>query len=119
MYSPTVAKCMKVFLIQRIEKRTATDGTYKNTGNLTADFFDQMLQPIDAADDAAKNVSQSDYMKLSESDVNERLHQSVRKFFNGREIKLHVVPGMQIRVTASPDDSVGFSITKSKIFSMI
>lgn len=115
MFSPTIAKCMKVFLIQKVERRTA-NGSYKNSGNLTADFLDQMLQPIDDDDDDGKTDSMAktaQYMAMNDSSVNERLRHSLGSYFNGREITLNLLPGMQIRVMASPDNSIDFSVEKS------
>lgn len=119
MQHASILRCVKLFILQRME-RTAS---YANSGNVTADFLDQMLREgNDDDDDAADHHAHVNgdalvmaYADLADVQLNERLLQSFRRFFRNREIKLYFVPGMVVKVVPSPVNYLNFSVRKGKL----
>lgn len=99
-----IMKCMKIFILQRMERTS----TYVNSGNLTADFLDQVL-----TDDKSNNeIFDPYYVQMNESVINERLLNCFQRFFKNREIKLHFIPGMVVKVVPSAENSINMSVKR-------
>lgn len=101
-----ILKCMKIFILQRMER---TGGTYTNSGNLTADFLDQIL-----ADNGSKDIFERQYVQMDEPEINDRLLKSFQRFFKDREIKLHFIPGMVVRVVPSSNNRINMSVKRGE-----
>lgn len=109
-----ILKCMKIFILQRMERTPQ----YLNSGNVTADFLDQILannQP--SGSDNGRDPSQDDildkyYLQMPEVEINERLLKSFQRFFHDREIKLHFVPGMVVKVVPNEENSINLSLKR-------
>lgn len=104
----SILKCMKIFILQRMERTPI----YANSGNLTADFLDQLL-----ANDDRSNEDTFDryYVDMDDADINERLLKCFQRFFKDREIKLHFIPGMVVKVVPSEENAINLSLKRSKI----
>lgn len=108
-----ILKCMKIFILQRMERSPI----YPNTGNVTADFLDQILSySQNVSEDGAINEETLDkyYLQMSEVEINERLLKSFQRFFHDREIKLHFIPGMVVKVVPNEENAINLSLKRGK-----
>lgn len=106
-----ILKCMKIFILQRMERSPI----YPNTGNLTADFLDQILtNNQNNSEDGSINEETLDkyYLQMSEVEINERLLKSFQRFFHDREIKLHFIPGMVVKVVPNEENAINLSLKR-------
>lgn len=108
-----ILKCMKIFILQRMERSPI----YPNTGNLTADFLDQILTNNQNNSDGSINEETLDkyYLQMSEVEINERLLKSFQRFFHDREIKLHFIPGMVVKVVPNEENAINLSLKRGNI----
>lgn len=107
MQQLNILKCMKIFILQRMER----NGLNVNSGNITADFINQLLtNPKDIRD----NIFDKHYVQMSETEINNRLLRSFQNFFKNREIKLHFIPGMTVRVVPSAENTINLSLKKGE-----
>ncbi|XP_031621036.1 uncharacterized protein LOC116339347 [Contarinia nasturtii] len=107
-----ILKCMKIFILQRMERSPI----YPNTGNVTADFLDQILSNSqNNSEDGAINEEILDkfYLQMSEVEINERLLKSFQRFFHDREIKLHFIPGMVVKVVPNEENAINLSLKRA------
>lgn len=87
------------------------NGLNVNSGNITADFINQLLtNPKDNRD----NIFDKHYVQMSETEINDRLLRSFQNFFKNREIKLHFIPGMTVKVVPSAENTINLSLKKGK-----
>lgn len=109
MQQLNILKCMKIFILQRMERNALN----VNSGNITADFLNQLLtQPKDIRD----NIFDKHYVQMSETEINERLLRSFQNFFKNREIKLHFIPGMTVKVVPSAENTINLSLKKGTYY---
>lgn len=108
MQQLNLLKCMKIFILQRMERTS----TYANSGNLTADFLDQILATNDHRHYQLNHLFDKNYMEMEETVINDRLVNSFQRFFKGREIRLHFIPGMIVRVAPNSDNAIKFSMKR-------
>lgn len=109
-----ILKCMKIFILQRMERTP----TYLNSGNVTADFLDQILanNATNSESDAAYEIILDKYyLHLPETDINERLLKSFQRFFHDREIKLHFIPGMVVKVVPGEVNAINLTLKRGKL----
>ncbi|XP_055324063.1 uncharacterized protein LOC129578868 isoform X2 [Sitodiplosis mosellana] len=107
-----ILKCMKIFILQRMERSPI----YPNTGNVTADFLDQILTfNQNNSEDGSINEETLDkyYLQMSEVEINERLLKSFQRFFHDREIKLHFIPGMVVKVVPNEENAINLSLKRA------
>lgn len=107
MQSLSILKCMKIFILQRMERTPI----YVNSGNLTADFLDQILA-TDNDNKGNEDLFDRYYVEMDEGEINERLLKSFQRFFKNREIKLHFIPGMVVRVVPSDENAINLSLKR-------
>lgn len=110
-------KCMKIFILQRMERTPI----YRNSGNVTADFLDQILadghQNVSADNDDGtlhEEILNKFYLQMTEVEINERLLKSFQRFFHDREIKLHFIPGMVVKVVPNEENAINLSLKRGK-----
>lgn len=104
-----ILKCMKIFILQRME-RTAI-----NTGNVTADFLDQILSNGPHAVDINNDeILDKYYLQMSDPELNDRLQKSFQRFFHDREIKLHFIPGMVVKVVPNAENAINLSLKRGE-----
>lgn len=106
-----ILKCMKIFILQRMERSPI----YPNTGNVTADFLDQILTINQSnSEDGSIHEETLDkyYLQMSEVEINERLLKSFQRFFHDREIKLHFIPGMVVKVVPNEENAINLSLKR-------
>lgn len=108
MQEASILRCLKLFLLQRMDR---TD-VYANSGNLTADFLDQMLR--NDGDDLNEVPLLDGFGTVSDADLDERLLQCLRRFFRHREIKLYFLPGMVVKVVPSVTNFLHLSVRKGE-----
>lgn len=109
MQQASLLRCMKMFILQRMERTVS----YANSGNVTADFLDQMLRDDDGEAGAAAALAKV-FAGVTDAQLNERLLQTFRRFFRNREIKLYFLPGMVVKVVPSKENFLHFSVRKGK-----
>jgi len=104
-----ILKCMKIFILQRMERTP----TYANSGNLTVDFLDQILSnnPIDGETTNDDSLDKF-YVQMPEVELNDRLVKSFQRFFHDREIKLHFIPGMVVKVVPNQENALNLSLKR-------
>lgn len=110
-----ILKCMKIFILQRMERTP----TYLNSGNVTADFLDQILannSTSGESDAIYENVLDKYYLQMPEPEINERLLKSFQRFFHDREIKLHFIPGMVVKVVPGEVNAINLTLKRGKWF---
>lgn len=108
-----ILKCMKIFILQRMERTPH----YVNSGNLTVDFLDQLLtiNPNDEGNDSVHDDTiDTFYLQMTEIDLNERLLKSFQRFFHNREIKLHFIPGMVVKVVPNEMNAINLTLKRGK-----
>lgn len=108
-----ILKCMKIFILQRMERTP----TYLNSGNVTADFLDQILTnngTHSESDAAYENILDKFYVQMPEQEINERLLKSFQRFFHDREIKLHFIPGMVVKVVPGEVNAINLTLKRGK-----
>lgn len=108
-----ILKCMKIFILQRMERTPH----YVNSGNLTVDFLDQLLSisPNDEGNDSVHDDTiDTFYLRMTEIELNERLLKSFQRFFHNREIKLHFVPGMVVKVVPNEMNAINLTLKRGK-----
>lgn len=105
MQQLNILKCMKIFILQRMEH----NGLNVNSGNITADFINQLLTN---PKDIRANIFDKHYVQMSETEINDRLLRSFQNFFKNREIKLHFIPGMTVKVVPSAENTINLSLKK-------
>lgn len=105
-----ILKCMKIFILQRMERTTI------NTGNVTADFLDQILSngPNGDGDTRNDDILDKYYLQMSDPELNDRLQKSFQRFFHDREIKLHFIPGMVVKVVPNAENAINLSLKRGK-----
>lgn len=104
----SILKCMKIFILQRMERTPM----YLNSGNVTADFLDQILANNDQEGNGGDDIFDRFYLQMSETEINERLLKSFQRFFKDREIKLHFIPGMVVKVVPSQENAINLSLKR-------
>lgn len=108
-----ILKCMKIFILQRMERSPI----YPNSGNVTADFLDQILSiNHNHSEDSSINEEIMDkyYLQLTEPEINERLLKSFQRYFHDREIKLHFIPGMVVKVVPNEENAINLSLKRGE-----
>lgn len=106
-----ILKCMKIFILQRMERTSM----YRNSGNVTADFLDQILANGHNNSDGgamSEEILDKFYLQMTEVEINERLLKSFQRFFHDREIKLHFIPGMVVNVVPNEENAINLSLKK-------
>lgn len=103
----TLMRCMKLLLLARMESR---DLQMHNTGNATTDFLDQVID----SDDARIPFNYYDvYSSLNETQLTVRLLKSFQQFFKGREIMLHFIPGIVVKVVPNSNNELQFKLRET------
>lgn len=111
MQRMNLLKCMKIFILQRMERSPI----YRNSGNVTADFLDQILslhQNNSEFGTMSEEILDKYYLQMTEVEINERLLKSFQRFFHDREIKLHFIPGMVVKVVPNEDNAINLSLKR-------
>lgn len=108
MQRASILRCLKLFLLKRMER---TD-VYASSGNLTADFLDQMLR--DDGVDTNEMPLLDEFEVVSDVQLNERLLLCLRRFFRNREIKLYFLPGLVVKVVPSAKNFLHFTLRKGE-----
>lgn len=114
-----ILKCMKIFILQRMER------TSINTGNITVDFLDQILSNnpnvnggSSVGDAIHDDILDKYYLQMSEIELNDRLQKSFQRFFHDREIKLHFIPGMVVKVVPNAENAINLSLKRGMELSL-
>lgn len=117
MQRMNLLKCMKVFILQRMERTPI----YRNSGNVTADFLDQILSngqntstDQNGSGTLSEEILDKYYLQMTEMEINERLLKSFQRFFHDREIKLHFIPGMVVKVVPNEENAINLSLKRGK-----
>lgn len=110
----SILKCMKIFILQRMERTPI----YVNSGNLTADFLDQILTNDDEHRHINEDIFERYYVDMDETEINERLLKSFQRFFRDREIKLHFIPGMVVKVVPSEENAINLSLKRGEPYTI-
>lgn len=105
-----IFRCMKLFILQRMD----SNRNAPVTGNVTNDFLKTIIYN---KNDKIYHISDY-YLKLSETEVNARLQESFQKFFKDREIKMHFIPGMVVKVVPSQTNLIDLSLTRNSEMSL-
>lgn len=103
-----ILKCMKIFILQRMERTPF----YVNSGNLTVDFLDQLLS--NNLMDGEPDTLDKFYLQMPEVEINERLLKSFQRFFHDRDIKLHFIPGMVVKVIPNEENAINLSLKRGE-----
>lgn len=106
----SLLKCMKIFILQRMERTPI----YRNSGNITTDFLDQILSNNPHDGTINEEILDKYYLQMTEVEINERLLKSFQRFFHDREIKLHFIPGMVVKVVPNEDNAINLSLKRGK-----
>ncbi|XP_055698095.1 uncharacterized protein LOC129798778 [Phlebotomus papatasi] len=105
-----IVRCMKLFLLQRMERNLPKN--LGNTGNITGDFLDHILM----RDSDDKFDFEANYTNLHDHEIDTRLINTIQRFFANREIKLHFIPGMVVKVRPSKENQLELSLKKADTF---
>lgn len=103
----SILKCIKIFFVQRLTDTI----TIRNSGNVTADFLNQLL----AKEQGRWDILDKKYINMSDDELNGQLLSCFQKFFKNREIQLHFIPGVMVKLVASNTNSFSLAIKKRGI----
>ncbi|KAH8409845.1 hypothetical protein KR222_009899, partial [Zaprionus bogoriensis] len=101
----SMLRCTKLFVLQKLEERRQMP----QTGNLTRDFLDQFF----GEETQLGSLIGEKYRQMSEKELNQRLVQSFQRFFKHRDIKLHFLPGMLVKIVPSKENKLKFTLKKA------
>lgn len=110
MQTFNIFRCMKIFILQKMEQTRSNP----HSKNVTAEFLDKIFTE-ETNENQIGNFDEN-YLKINETELNDRLYLSFQRFFNNREIKMHFIPGMLIKVVPSKDNIIDLSLKKGKIW---
>lgn len=99
-----ILRCLKYFVLLRLEAR---DYTFDTT-NSTTDFLGKLLQ-------SEKNLPSEipdNVTRLDDEELNDRLTEGFQKFFNDRPIQLHFIPNMMVKIIPSHSNDLEVSLKK-------
>ncbi|XP_017474767.1 PREDICTED: uncharacterized protein LOC108365287 [Rhagoletis zephyria] len=102
----SILRCTKLFVLQKLEERKHM----RHTGNLTRDFLDQFFD----SDDRLGSLINNKYASMSDEKLNQCLVLKFQRFFKHRDIKLHFLPGIMVKIVPSRDNKLSFTLKKSK-----
>ncbi|KAH8382114.1 hypothetical protein KR009_002025 [Drosophila setifemur] len=97
--------CTKLYVLQKMEERRQMP----NTGNLTRDFVDQFF----GEETQMGSLVSRKYQHMSEKELNQRLVVNFQRFFKHRDLKLHFLKGMLVKIVPSKDNKLKFSLKKA------
>lgn len=109
MQTLNIFRCMKIFILQKMEQTRINP----YSKNITAEFLDKIFTE---SDENQNGKLDENYFKINELELNNRLYLSFQRFFNNREIKMHFIPGVLIKVVPSKDNIIDLSLKKGKYF---
>ncbi|KAM7359506.1 uncharacterized protein ACRADG_013157 [Cochliomyia hominivorax] len=99
-------RCTKLYVLQKMEERKLCT----NTGNITKDFLNQFF----GEEEQMGTLINERFRKMSDKDLNKRLVLNFQRFFKNRDIKLHFLPGLMVKIVPSKENKVKFSLKRSK-----
>lgn len=102
----SILRCMKIYLIQKLENNFNTS---KKFNNLTKDFFNHIILNNNFDD---KNWFNKNLIEISDIELTRRLIINFKNYFKNREIKLHFIPGILVKVIPSKENKLKFSLKK-------
>ncbi|XP_034662236.1 uncharacterized protein LOC117897482 [Drosophila subobscura] len=97
--------CTKLYVLQKMEERRHM----ASSGNLTRDFLDQFF----GEETQMGSLISQKYQQMSEKELNQRLVGNFQRFFKHRDLKLHFLPGMLVKIVPSKDNKLRFSLKKA------
>ncbi|XP_016980389.2 uncharacterized protein LOC108045533 [Drosophila rhopaloa] len=97
--------CTKLYVLQKMDERRQLP----NSGNLTRDFVDQFF----GEETQMGSLVGKKYQKMSEKELNQRLVVNFQRFFKHRDLKLHFLSGMLVKIVPSKDNKLKFSLKKT------
>ncbi|XP_022221921.2 uncharacterized protein LOC111073750 [Drosophila obscura] len=97
--------CTKLYVLQKMEERRQM----ASSGNLTRDFLDQFF----GEETQMGSLISQKYQQMSEKELNQRLVVHFQRFFKHRDLKLHFLSGMLIKIVPSKDNKLKFSLKKA------
>ncbi|XP_016948953.1 uncharacterized protein LOC108023815 [Drosophila biarmipes] len=101
----TMLHCTKLYVLQKMDERRQMP----NSGNLTRDFVDQFF----GEETQMGSLVGKKYQKMSEKELNQRLVVNFQRFFKHRDLKLHFLSGMLVKIVPSKDNKLKFSLKKT------
>jgi hypothetical protein len=104
----TLLRCMKYFILLRIESR---EYDFPNSGNSTKGFLDQILKE-------EKNIPTEiphRLSKLSDEELTDRLTIGLQRFFEKRPITLKFMPNMMVQLVPSGTNYLEMSLKKATV----
>ncbi|KAH8312013.1 hypothetical protein KR044_009045, partial [Drosophila immigrans] len=101
----SMLRCTKLFVLQKLEERRQLP----QTGNLTKDFMDQFF----GEETQLGSLIADKYRQMSEKELNQRLVKNFQRFFKHRDIKLHFLPGMLVKIVPSKENKLKFTLRKA------
>ncbi|XP_017040135.1 uncharacterized protein LOC108087318 [Drosophila ficusphila] len=101
----TMLHCTKLYVLQKMEERRQMP----NSGNLTRDFVDQFF----GEETQMGSLVGKKYQKMSEKELNQRLVVNFQRFFKHRDLKMHFLSGMMVKIVPSKDNKIKISLKKA------
>ncbi|XP_017104430.2 uncharacterized protein [Drosophila bipectinata] len=101
----TMLHCTKLYVLQKMEERRQMP----NSGNLTRDFVDQFF----GEETQMGSLVSQKYQHMSQKELNQRLVVNFQRFFKHRDLKLHFLQGMLVKIVPSKDNKLKFSLKKT------
>lgn len=102
----SLLRCLKLFLLQRMTGHNI----YPNSGNVTKDFLNQILHE----DKNYPSLLDKKYTRIDDKQLSDMLVECFQRFFRDREIKLHFIPGVMVRVVPSNENRIKLSLRQGK-----
>ncbi|KAL7728100.1 hypothetical protein ACLKA6_002242 [Drosophila palustris] len=101
----SMLRCTKLFVLHKLEERKQLP----QTGNLTRDFMEQFF----GEETQLGSLIGEKNRQMSDKELNQRLVQNFQRFFKHRDIKLHFLPGMMVKIVPSKENKLKFTLKKA------
>ncbi|XP_067623056.1 uncharacterized protein [Eurosta solidaginis] len=102
----SVSRCTKLFMLQKMEERK----NVAHTDNITRDFLNQFFD----SDERLGSLINNKFANMSDEQLNKFLILEFQKFFKHRDIKLHILPGVEMKIVPSRNNNLSFALKKGK-----
>ena len=104
----SLMSCAKIFIVHKMEQKNFE---FSNTGNLTDDFFYEILKTKKESD---INWMKSYSTKFNESEIDQKLMKGFTKLFKDRYFGLEVIPSILFELKPNNRNMFEFSVKKTE-----
>ncbi|XP_055901816.1 uncharacterized protein LOC129938348 [Eupeodes corollae] len=105
----SILRCSKLFVLQKMEERQV----YPRTGNLTKDFLEQFFGGEDD-EMGMDSLVEGKLAEIPDDELTQRVIWQFQRFFKNRNIQLHFLPGVKVKIVPSKENKLKLSLKRNK-----